>query len=287
LARANWLRRKKRMPLQPLTQSTALPSTNNRSNMLYSKIEGEGQPLLILHGFLGMSDNWKTLGTRYAAEGFNVHLLDLRNHGRSFHSDIFNYNVMVEDVYEYCKANNLQIIDLIGHSMGGKVGMFFAMAHPGMLHKLIVADIAPRYYSPHHEDIMAALKAVDFTKKPSRAEVDTVMQQQVPDFGTRQFLMKNLYWETPEQLAFRFNLPVFEKEYDNIGKALDADMVYEKPTLFLRGADSNYIADSDIEDIKRHFSNAAVDSIPNAGHWLHAENPQAFFEKTIAFLKQD
>lgn len=252
---------------------------------LYSKIEGQGKPLLILHGFLGMSDNWKTLGTKYAEAGYQVHLLDLRNHGRSFHSDEFTYDAMVQDVYDYCFENNLTNIDLIGHSMGGKVGMFFAMAHPEMLHKLIVADIAPRYYSPHHEDIIAALHAVDFTKKPSRTEVDTIMQQYVPDFGTRQFLMKNLYWETPEQLAFRFNFPVLDTEYDNIGKALDQNMVYEKPTLFLRGSKSNYIAETDLSDIKHHFPNSQIITIPNAGHWLHAENPGAFYEETISFLK--
>jgi len=252
---------------------------------LYSKIEGQGKPLLILHGFLGMSDNWKTLGTKYAEAGFQVHLLDLRNHGRSFHSDEFTYEAMVQDVYDYCRENNLTNIDLIGHSMGGKVGMFFAKAHPEMLHKLVVADIAPRYYSPHHEDIMAALHAVDFTKKPSRTEVDTTMQKYVPDFGTRQFLMKNLYWQTPEQLAFRFNFPVLDKEYDNIGKAIEQNMVYEKPTLFLRGANSNYISETDIADIRHHFPNAQVITIPNAGHWLHAENPTTFYEETISFLK--
>jgi esterase len=253
--------------------------------MLYSKIEGQGKPLLILHGFLGMSDNWKTLGTKYAAEGFQAHLLDLRNHGRSFHSDEFTYRAMIEDIYNYCKENNLQNIDLIGHSMGGKVGMFFAMTHPEMLDKLVVADIAPRYYAPHHEDILAALNAVDFTKKPSRSDVDAIMQQHVPDFGTRQFLMKNLYWQTPEQLAFRFNLPVFNKEIDTIGEALPPNSVFEKPTLFLRGSNSDYIKDSDVADIKHHFPNAQIDTISNAGHWLHAENPTEFFEKTVAFLK--
>jgi len=253
--------------------------------MLYSKIEGQGKPLLILHGFLGMSDNWKTLATKYAAEGFQVHSLDLRNHGRSFHSEIFTYEAMVQDVYEYCQANAISTFDLIGHSMGGKVAMFFAMAHPEMLDKLIVADIAPRYYEPHHQDILAALNAVDFTKKPSRADIDAIMQQYVPDFGTRQFLMKNLYWQTPEQLAFRFNLPVFNKEIDTIGKALPKDSFFEKPTLFLRGSKSNYIQDVDFPDIKNHFPNALIDTISNAGHWLHAENPTEFFAKTVNFLK--
>ena len=253
--------------------------------MLHSKIEGEGKPFIILHGYLGMSDNWKTLAGQYAAQGFEVHALDLRNHGRSFHSDEFTYAAMVQDIYEYCQENNLQNIDLIGHSMGGKVGMFFAMAHPEMLSKLVVADIAPRYYSPHHQDIMAALNAVDFSKKPTRSEVDDLMLPFVPDFGTRQFLMKNLYWVEPGQLGFRFNLDVFKRKLDNIGQALEPEMVFEKPALFLRGANSGYIGEADLISIAHHFPNSKVETISNAGHWLHAENPKEFFEKTIAFLK--
>ena len=253
--------------------------------ILHSKIEGQGQPLLILHGYLGMSDNWKTLAGQYAARGFAVHAIDLRNHGRSFHSEEFTYAAMVQDIYDYCSAYSLQNIDLIGHSMGGKVGMFFAMKHPEMLRRLVVADIAPKYYEPHHQDIMAALKAVDFSKKPSRAEVDKIMEVYVPDFGTRQFLMKNLYWETPEQLAFRFNFPVFEKVIDNIGEALSENMIFEKPTLFLRGDKSRYILDADLPSISHHFPDSKVETISNAGHWLHAENPKEFFEKTVAFLK--
>lgn len=142
--------------------------------MLYSRIEGEGEPLLILHGFLGMSDNWKTLGTHFAEQGFLVHLLDLRNHGRSFHSDIFNYEAMVGDVLEYCEANNLKKINLLGHSMGGKVAMFFTMLHPDKINKLIIADIGPKYYTPHHQAILAGLSAVDFSKKPSRNGVEEI-----------------------------------------------------------------------------------------------------------------
>lgn len=260
-------------------------NSNPQTMTLYSKIEGQGQPLLILHGFLGMSDNWKTLGSKYAEQGFQAHLIDLRNHGRSFHSNEFTYAAMVQDVYDYCVQHSLQNVDLIGHSMGGKVGMFFAMTHPEMLNKLVVADIAPRYYAPHHQEILAALNAVDFSQKPSRADVDAIMTPFVPDFGTRQFLMKNLYWKTPEQLDFRFNLPVFNKVIDTIGEALPAHSVFEKPTLFLRGEKSNYIQTPDLEDIQRHFPDSTVDTISGAGHWLHAENPAEFFEKTIAFLK--
>ncbi len=253
--------------------------------MLYSKIEGAGKPLLIIHGFLGMSDNWKTLGGQFASEGFQVHILDLRNHGRSFHSDEFSYELMIQDVFEYCKANSLEKISIIGHSMGGKVGMLFATIYPEMMEKLIVADIGPKFYPQHHQDIFAGLNAVDFSKKPTRNEVEEIMSAYVPDFGTRQFLMKNLYWQEPGQLAFRFNLAVFNKKKDVIGVALPENSVFQKPTLFIRGGKSNYILDSDFESIKKHFPDSRIETIPDVGHWLHAENPTVFFEKVISFLK--
>ena len=140
--------------------------------MLYSKIEGSGKPLIILHGFLGMSDNWKTLGFQYVTQGFQVHLLDLRNHGRSFHSNEFNYEVMVQDLLDYCRQNNLLKVYIIGHSMGGKVAMFFANAFPEIVEKLVVVDIGPKYYKPHHQEILAGLNAVDFSNQPTRQDVE-------------------------------------------------------------------------------------------------------------------
>lgn len=252
--------------------------------MLYSKIEGSGKPLLILHGFLGMSDNWKTIGAQLAQKGFEVHLLDLRNHGRSFHSEEFSYELLAQDVYEYCKANNLEKINVIGHSMGGKTAMLLATTYPQMVDKLIVADIGPKSYPQHHQAILEGLNTVDFSLKPSRNQVEEILSQYIPDFGTRQFLMKSLYWQEPGQLAFRFNLQVFNKKIEEIGKPLPDNSVFNKPTLFIRGGNSNYILDKDFENIKRHFPDSRVQTIPNAGHWLHAENPILFYEMTISFL---
>ena len=253
--------------------------------MLYSRIEGEGKPLLIIHGFLGMSDNWKSFGSLYATEGFQTHMLDLRNHGKSFHSDDFSYDVMSQDVLEYCKANNLDKVAIIGHSMGGKVAMLFATTYPEMVEKLVVADIGPKYYAPHHQDIFAGLNAVDFSTKPSRTEVEETLFPFIPDFGTRQFLMKNLYWVEPGQLDFRFNLKVFNANMEVVGTALPEENIFEKPTLFIRGGNSRYILDTDFESIKTHFPKAVFETIPNVGHWLHAENPKLFFEETARFLK--
>jgi esterase len=252
--------------------------------MLYSKIDGLGKPLLILHGFLGMSDNWKTLATQYVELGFQVHALDLRNHGKSFHSDDFSYEIMVQDVVDYCQFHQLTSIDIIGHSMGGKVVMLLATSYPELINKLIVADIGPKFYPPHHQTILAALNAVDFSTKPSRVEVEEVVSEYISDFGTRQFLLKNLYWLEPGQLSFRFSLEVFNKKIDQIGKALPFDNYFQKETLFLRGDKSDYILDSDFETILHHFPKAEIATISNAGHWLHAENPSEFFEKTAHFL---
>jgi pimeloyl-ACP methyl ester carboxylesterase len=253
--------------------------------MLYSRIEGEGKPLLIVHGFLGMSDNWKSFGSLYAAEGFQVHMLDLRNHGKSFHSDDFNYTVMANDILEYCQHYNLKDISIIGHSMGGKVAMLLATTYPDLVEKLIVADIGPKYYAPHHQDILAGLNAVDFTTKPDRTTVEETLYPFIPDFGTRQFLMKNLYWIEPGQLAFRFNLAVFNAKIEIIGEALPPEKHFNKPTMFIRGGNSKYILDSDINQIQKQFPDSILITIPNVGHWLHAENPTSFFEETLKFLK--
>jgi len=252
--------------------------------MIHSKIEGKGMPLIILHGFLGMSDNWKSLGTLYANEGYEVHMLDLRNHGKSFHADEFNLNVMSSDVLKYCQYHNLSFVSIIGHSMGGKVAMLFASTYPELVKKLIVADIGPKYYPPHHQDILAALNAVDFSTQPDRANVEEVLSRFISDFGTRQFLMKNLYWIQPGQLSFRFNLSVFNKNIERVGEELAEGHYFDKPTLFIRGGSSNYILDSDMPSIKKFFPASELVTIPKVGHWLHAENPKLFFQFTSQFL---
>ena len=253
--------------------------------MLYSKIEGTGQPLLILHGFLGMSDNWKSIGGQLAQDGFEVHLLDLRNHGRSMQSLEFNYKLLAQDVHDYCMGHNLKNIALLGHSMGGKTSMLLATTYPDLVNKLIIADIGPKFYPQHHQIIFEGLNAVNFAEKPSRSDVETILESYISDFGTRQFLMKSLFWQEPGQLAFRFNLPSFNQNRDEIGVALPYDLRFDKPTLFIRGGNSNYILDSDFNDIKEHFPIAVLETIPNAGHWLHAENPKLFHQLALTFLK--
>lgn len=254
--------------------------------MLYSKVIGEGKPLIILHGFLGMSDNWKTLSVKYAESSLQVHVLDLRNHGRSFHADEFNYEVMMEDVVRYCQHNELTDVFLMGHSMGGKVAMKVACHHSDLVSKLIVADMSPKGYKPHHQSIMQALNAVDFTVQTTRTEIEDKVREYIDDEGVVQFLMKNVYRQTPDKLAFRFNLAAFNADDRAIGEALKEDERYDGPTLFLKGEQSNYITKEDETLIPKHFKNATIQTVSNAGHWLHAENPDEFYQLTIDFIEK-
>lgn len=252
--------------------------------VLHSQIIGSGNPFVILHGFLGMGDNWKTLGNRWAEAGYEVHLLDLRNHGRSFHSDVFSYIVMASDLKNYCEAYGLNKIILLGHSMGGKVAMQFAVSHPEMVSILIVADIAPKAYPPHHQDILKALSALDFSTIKSRGEAEDILSEYIKDQGTRLFLLKNLYRKTKKELALRINLPVLSEKIGEVGAALPEDALYEGDTLFLGGEKSGYIEPMDQILIKKHFPKATIATVSNAGHWLHAENPDEFYENVMNFL---
>ncbi|MFA5556613.1 MAG: alpha/beta fold hydrolase [Flavobacteriaceae bacterium] len=253
--------------------------------MLYSRIEGKGKPLLILHGYLGMSDNWKTLSGKFAEAGFQVHALDLRNHGRSFHSEEFSHELMMQDILQYCKFHNLKKISLIGHSMGGKLAMFLAVTHPDLIDKLIIADISVREYSPHHQDILEALNSVDFSIHTDRKQVEQVIAQYVPDFGTCQFLLKNVYRITPNQLGFRMNLKSLTENYNNMGIEIPKSSKYDKSVLFLRGEKSNYIRERDEQDILNIFPKAEIKTVSKAGHWLHAENPEEFLKYALDYLK--
>lgn len=253
--------------------------------MIHSLSMGEGTPMVILHGFLGMADNWKTLGRQFSENGFNVHILDQRNHGRSTHSDRFDYEEMSQDVFEYCESNGLENIVLLGHSMGGKIAMLTAGKHAKLVEKLIVADIAPKTYPPHHSDIIKALRSVDFSKVKRRGDADDMLAPYIPDFGTRQFLLKSLYRKTDKSYGWRFNLPVLGDAQDQVGKHTQNLEPIQIPTLFIRGGNSGYITDSDKLLIDNAFAKAELQTIPGAGHWLHAEKPEEFYKKVIDFVK--
>ncbi|SNR67486.1 Pimeloyl-ACP methyl ester carboxylesterase [Lutibacter agarilyticus] len=251
--------------------------------VLHSTIVGNGAPLLILHGYFGMSDNWRGLGNKFA-ENFEVHLIDQRNHGRSFHSDDFDYELLVEDLHYYIKSHNLSKVHLLGHSMGGKVVMLFAVTYPEMVDKLVVADISPKYYKPHHQHILAALNAVNFSIQDSRKKVEDVLKIYIEEPGILHFLLKNVYWKTKGELAYRFNIHSLTENNSEVGEALPSFTHFNGPTLFLRGENSNYITKNEAPLIEAHFSNASIVTVKNAGHWLHAENPADFYAEVVTFL---
>ncbi|MBK86786.1 MAG: alpha/beta hydrolase [Flavobacteriaceae bacterium] len=252
--------------------------------ILHSKIVGKGTPFLILHGFLGMGDNWRTLALRFVNLGYQLHLIDQRNHGRSFHNPIFNYDVMALDLEAYCKFYKLDKCILLGHSMGGKTSMRFSALYPYRVQKLIVVDIAPRFYPIHHQHILDGLSSLDFSVIKTRKQADVKLSEFLSDLVLRQFLLKNLYWQSKERLAFRFNLKHLKTNIGEVGKPLSADCKVLAPSLFLRGSRSDYILSNDQEQISNQFTNSSLFTISNAGHWLHAENPNAFFEAVANFL---
>ncbi|MES2287331.1 MAG: alpha/beta fold hydrolase [Bacteroidota bacterium] len=252
---------------------------------LFYRKSGQGQPLIILHGLFGQNDNWGTLGRQFAEQGFEVYLVDLRNHGLSPHSAVWNYQVMSDDILELINDNNLQHVILMGHSMGGKVAMQFAIQHPELLDKLIVVDIAPKYYPPHNLDVLNALNAVDFSIVKSRKEVESILSETLSDFGTKQFLLKNIYWKEDTELDWRFNLKAITPQIENVGEAIPNDTPCSTPTLFIRGEKSNYILDEDLNLIHDIFPNSKLETIADAPHWVHAEKPKEFFECVMGFIK--
>lgn len=248
---------------------------------LFHKELGTGQPLVILHGLFGFSDNWQTHANKLS-EYFRVILVDLRNHGRSEWSDDFSYEIMANDVMELCQALNLEDIILVGHSMGGKVAMHFAKDHEDLLDKLVIVDMGIKAYPMHHQHILAGIHNVQLTNIKSRREAEKQLSQHIDSEGIKQFLLKNLYWKEKGVLSWRMNVNVLEAEMENILSALP-EMECHVPTLFIRGGESAYVLDEDIEEIEQHFIDTKIVTIEHAGHWVHAESPDKFQEALLSF----
>lgn len=252
---------------------------------LFSRIIGEGPDVLILHGLFGMSDNWNTLAKRWAEDcKMKMHLIDLRNHGQSPNDSEHSYKAMSDDVAEYLRDHNISSCIIIGHSMGGKVAMRFSMDYPEMLEKMLVVDIAPKGYPVHHQEIIDALKSLNFDEISSRSEADEELTKRMPSLMMRQFLLKSLYWETPSKLNWRFNLQAISDNIEIVGEAMEAGAVYTGESLFIRGEKSGYIQDGDMDLILEHFPNATLHTIHGAGHWVHAEKPKEMYQEVCNFL---
>lgn len=251
------------------------------SMKLHHREIGQGQAFVILHGLFGYSDNWQTHAKKLA-DYFRVILVDLRNHGHSDWNDQHSYDVMAEDVHELFQELKLEKVILMGHSMGGKTAMRFSQLYPETLDKLIVVDMGIKEYPMHHSDILKGLEAVDLDAISSRGDAETSMITFVDSPGVRQFLLKNLYWKEKGKLAWRVNVPVLRKEMPEILKALPEGEVMI-PTLFIRGELSNYILDEDWDEIENQFPDSVLQTVSNAGHWVHAEAPQEFIEAVLGF----
>lgn len=250
---------------------------------LFFRELGQGQPMIILHGIFGSSDNWLTQAKLFSPH-YRVFTVDQRNHGQSPHDNGFSYPLMVEDLREFIDTHRLENPIVIGHSMGGKVAMNFALAHPDKLEKLIVVDIAPKPYNLEHYVIINGLKSVPIQSISSRNEADAALTEYVPEPDVRQFLLKNLQRKAEGGFTWKINLPVIDKNLSNIGLDLQFDGKFEKPTLFIKGGKSKYVKDEDITRIKEVFPKAELKTL-DTGHWVQAEKPQEFVNTVMEWLK--
>lgn len=244
---------------------------------------GQGHPLIVMHGLFGSLDNLAS-HNRNLAEHFTVYAVDLRNHGHSPHKDTMDYPAMAQDVLAFMAREGIDCAHLMGHSMGGKVAMQVALNHEDRVGRLIVVDIAPKAYPPHHDRVLNALLALDVHALESRQQIDKQLKQAIPDNALRLFLSKNLRRRTEGGYYWRINLPVIRACYNRLRAAPTASEPFSGSTLFIKGSKSDYISSADWAHIADLFPQAQLKTIEDAGHWPHAEKPAAFAETILEFL---
>ncbi|MFN0033753.1 MAG: alpha/beta fold hydrolase [Saprospiraceae bacterium] len=249
---------------------------------LFSREFGSGPPVLILHGLFGFSDNWQTIA-KGLAEAHLVVTPDLRNHGRSPHLPTHSYPEMAEDLRVFMEERWMFRAAVVGHSMGGKTAMQLALSHPDMVEKLVVVDMEPGKADDNHGDIFEALLGMDISKMTDRRDAESYLAERIPDLGTRQFLLKNITRKDDGTFAWKMNLPVLWAHYADILAAVMGDP-FDKPALFVRGGRSNYVKDSEWENLKRLFPQAELVTIEDAGHWVHADKPAELLAVLKVFL---
>lgn len=253
---------------------------------LFYRHFGHGMPVVILHGLYGISDNWVTFGRNLAELDYSVFIPDLRNHGQSPHSKVFDFPALCSDVAEFCESHQLSRINLIGHSLGGKTAMLLALQFPDLVGKLVVVDISLRKSPPDrdHQKLLDAMLSVDFSRSASRSDVDKQLSETIESVKLRQFLLKNVYWRDRNSLDWRLNLPAINENLLSIFEGVTFPGQFRAPALFIRGGESDYVLDQDIVEIKEKFPGAGVKTIANASHWVHADAPGEFFQLVSDFL---
>lgn len=250
--------------------------------MLNHKIFGQGDPIIILHGLFGMLDNWQTIAKKLAEE-YMVILVDQRDHGKSKHTEEFNYQVLAEDLRLFMEENWMHEAHIIGHSMGGKTAMQFSVQNPDMIDKMIIVDIGPKAYKAGHDIIFKALREVEIDKVKSRSEVEESIAKYIDDAGVRLFLMKNLQRKKEGGFRWKMNLELLYNEYPNIIDAIQHDGQVDVESLFIYGSKSKYIVPAEIDSIKAIFPNSSFKEV-DAGHWIHAEKPEELLRLVQGFL---
>lgn len=243
---------------------------------------GEGDPIILIHGLFGSAANLGMVA-RGLAPHFRVYSLDVRNHGKSPHSDRMNYPLMAGDVVQFMDEHGIESCPIMGHSMGGKIAMQVALDHPQRVSKLVVADVAPVNYPPHHQDTLAGLEAVEQAIITSRAMADEILSQWIDEPGVRAFLLKSLQRDESGEYHWQLNRQAIAANYEALGAASEG-RPYPGPTMFIKGGDSDYIQPSHREVVMRLFPAAQLKEIEGAGHWLHAEKPALFNQLLLRFL---
>lgn len=252
---------------------------------LFFRHMGQGNPVIILHGLLGLSDNWVTFG-RQLADDFEVFIPDLRNHGQSPHDNVFDFPSLVADLLELINDLELKRLILIGHSLGGKTAMSFALEYPDRVNKLVVVDIAPRKYPSNleHKMLIDAMLKVDLASAHSRSDIEKQLESNVHSSRLRQFLLKSVYWKDKQSLDWRINLPVLKDSLPFIMEEISTSKKFQNPVLFVRGEQSDYITDNDVPEIVRLFPQSTIKTLANASHWVHADVPFEFYSLVHDFL---
>jgi esterase len=253
---------------------------------LYFNEYGSGFPIIIVHGLLGTSDNWITVAKKLSDE-YSVFNVDVRNHGRSPHLPEMNYPAMAADLKAFMENQWIHKAHLIGHSMGGKLVMQFALDYPDVVEKLVVVDIAPKTYPGGHEHILEALESIDLNDVASREEVEAELTKRLDEpKSVIQFLMKNLHFDRVlKNYSWKMNLSAIIDHYEEISGAIESGESFMGPSLFISGGNSKYILPKDEPGIKKLFPKAEFQVIENAGHWVHAEKPEEIYKILKEFLK--